>query len=124
MKRTLTLAIALSLMATGCTHKQQSISTAKPTAFGAAIVETSGGKQIAPAGTLLPQPVVVQVNDEQGNGVAGARLSNFTAPLAWYSIRQAESRTPAVNSQPTCPWGVARTIPDRSDHVRQVTQTG
>jgi cytochrome c553 len=80
MKRTLTLAIVLSVIGTGCTHKQHSISTAKPSAFGAAIVESSGGKQIAPAGTLLPQPVVVQVNDEQGNGVTGAAIE-FRGPV-------------------------------------------
>jgi mono/diheme cytochrome c family protein len=35
-------------------------------------VESSGGKQIAEVGTALPQPMVVQVNDEQGNAVTGA----------------------------------------------------
>ena len=79
MNRTLTVAIVLSLLAAGCTRKQPSASTAKPTAFGAAIVESSGGKQIAPAGTLLPQPVVVQVNDDQGNGVTGAAVE-FSGP--------------------------------------------
>lgn len=44
----------------------------KPTVFGSAIVESSGGKQIAQTGSLLPQPVVVQVNDDQGNAVTGA----------------------------------------------------
>ena len=44
----------------------------KPTAYGAAIVESSGGKQTAEVGTPLGQPVVVQVNDEQGNAVPGA----------------------------------------------------
>ena len=47
----------------------------KPAAYGAAIVESSGGKQVAEVGTPLPQPVVVQVNDEQGNGVAGALVT-------------------------------------------------
>jgi mono/diheme cytochrome c family protein len=42
------------------------------TAYGAAIVESSGGKQTAEVGTPLAQPVVVQVNDEQGNAVTGA----------------------------------------------------
>jgi mono/diheme cytochrome c family protein len=46
----------------------------KATAYGAAIVESSGGKQIAQVGSPLPQPVVVQVNDEQGNAVAGAMV--------------------------------------------------
>ena len=44
----------------------------KATAYGAAIVESSGGKQTAEVGTPLAQPVVVQVNDEQGSAVTGA----------------------------------------------------
>ena len=44
----------------------------KATAYGAAIVESSGGKQIAEVGTALAQPIVLQVNDEQGNAVTGA----------------------------------------------------
>jgi mono/diheme cytochrome c family protein len=44
----------------------------KPTAYGAALVESSGGKQTAEVGTQLAQPVVVQVNDEQGTAVTGA----------------------------------------------------
>ena len=52
----------------------------KPTAFGAVIVESSGGKQTAQTGAILPQPVVVQVNDEQGNAVAGALVQFAAAP--------------------------------------------
>ena len=74
MKRILILAVALFLIGTGCSRKQQSAGAPKATAFGTAIVESSGGKQIAPAGRLLPQPVVVQVNDDQGNGVTGAAV--------------------------------------------------
>jgi mono/diheme cytochrome c family protein len=44
----------------------------KPTGYGTAVVEVSGGKQTAQVGSVLEQPVVVQVNDEQGNAVAGA----------------------------------------------------
>lgn len=55
-----------------CSHKANPAASLKPTAFGAALVESSGGKQVVAVGTALPQPVVVQVNDEQGNGVAGA----------------------------------------------------
>lgn len=67
--------VLISLLAlAGCTHTQQGPAGTKATAFGAAIVESGGGKQIAPAGTLLPQPVVVQVNDEQGNAVTGAAV--------------------------------------------------
>jgi mono/diheme cytochrome c family protein len=39
----------------------------------------SGGKQIGATGTVLAQPLVVQVNDEQGAAVAGA-LVEFDAP--------------------------------------------
>jgi mono/diheme cytochrome c family protein len=48
-----------------------------PTApvYGSAIVELSGGKQTAPVGGRLEQPVVVQVNDDQANAVAGAAVS-------------------------------------------------
>lgn len=56
----------------GCSRKSETYSLPKPTAYGTAIVESSGGKQTTSVGTQLPQPVVVQVNDEQGNGVAGA----------------------------------------------------
>jgi mono/diheme cytochrome c family protein len=74
MKRILSSTIVFSLMTAGCSSKPQGVSATKATAFGAAIVELSGGKQIAPAGMLLPQPLVVQVNDEQANGVTGAAV--------------------------------------------------
>jgi len=77
MNRALILS-SLVLLA-GCSHKPQGAAPAKATAFGSAIIESSGGKQIAPAGTLLPQRVVVQVNDEQGNGVTGAAVQ-FSGP--------------------------------------------
>lgn len=63
---------------TSCSRKSQSASLPKPTAFGAAIVESSGGKQLAQTGGLLPQPIVVQVNDEQGTAAPGA-LVEFSA---------------------------------------------
>jgi mono/diheme cytochrome c family protein len=64
--------LVLSLGLTGCSRKSVSASSPAPTAFGAAIVESSGGKQIGATGTALLQPVVVQVNDEQGTAVPGA----------------------------------------------------
>lgn len=64
--------ICLVLVSAGCTRKPGAASTPKPTAFGAAVVESSGGKQIGATGMALAQPVVVQVNDEQGTAVAGA----------------------------------------------------
>jgi mono/diheme cytochrome c family protein len=65
------LCLSFALLAVSCSKRSES-PTLKPTAFGARIVESSGGKQFAQAGTLLAQPVVVQVNDEQGTAVPGA----------------------------------------------------
>ncbi len=67
-------------LATSCSQQRAATPLPQPTAFGAAIVESSGGKQIAQAGNLLPQPVVVQVNDEQGAAVAGALVQFSAAP--------------------------------------------
>ncbi len=74
------LALLSAGLCTSCSHKRESVLLPNPTAFGAAIVESSGGKQTAQAGTPLPQPLVVQVNDEQGNGVAGALVEFTGAP--------------------------------------------
>jgi mono/diheme cytochrome c family protein len=60
------------LVMTSCSREPAQLPIAKPTAFGAAIVESSGGKQIGQTGSALPQPLVIQVNDAQGNGVTGA----------------------------------------------------
>ena len=73
-------AITTVMMCTSCSRKAPSAPAPKPTAFGAAVVESSGGKQVTQAGSLLPQPVVVQVNDEQGSGVPGALVEFAAAP--------------------------------------------
>jgi mono/diheme cytochrome c family protein len=75
----LLLAISLVLISAGCKGKSGAASSLKPTGFGAALVESSGGKQLGATGTLLAQPVVVQVNDEQGSAVPGA-LVEFSGP--------------------------------------------
>jgi mono/diheme cytochrome c family protein len=67
--------LCLALAFFGCAPKITPTSGAKPTTYGATVVEVSGGKQIAAVGTTLSQPVVVQVNDEQGTAVAGAFVS-------------------------------------------------
>ncbi len=78
------LVLALSMLAAGlgtsCSSRSESALLPKPTAFGAAIVESSGGKQIAQTGALLPQPLVVQVNDEQGTAVPGALVQFEAVP--------------------------------------------
>jgi mono/diheme cytochrome c family protein len=81
MKRSLLIVGALigAMIVTGCKRHSSSVPTLKASAFGAAIVESSGGKQVTMAGSPLPQPVVVQVNDEQGNAVTGA-LVELTGP--------------------------------------------
>lgn len=78
MKRYIAAAVILTcVLATSCGRKAGSATVLKPTSYGAAIVESSGGKQFAQTGSPLPQPVVVQVNDAQGSAVAGA-LVEFT----------------------------------------------
>ena len=67
--------VCLALACFGCNRKSGTAHLAlAPSKYGTAIVESSGGKQIAAAGTTLPQPVIVQVNDEQGNAVTGAAV--------------------------------------------------
>ena len=71
--------VSLALVSAGCTRKPGPAAALKPTAFGAALVESSGDKQIGTTGMVLSQPLVVQVNDEQGTAVTGA-LVEFSGP--------------------------------------------
>lgn len=68
------LVLNVAVLAASCSRNSDSAASLKPTAFGTAIVESSGGKQFAQAGAPLPQPVVIQVNDEQGAAVPGAMV--------------------------------------------------
>ena len=70
---------ACAMVLGACARKAASTATLTATGYGSAIVESSGGKQTAAVGTTLGQPVVVQVNDDQGNGVNGA-LVEFSGP--------------------------------------------
>ena len=83
MTRLLTIQIGivcLLVASSACSRKSATAhSVPAPSKYGAAIVESSGSKQIAATGTTLPQPIVVQVNDEQGNAVTGA-LVEFHGP--------------------------------------------
>lgn len=74
MKQILIILGALVLLALGCSRKSKQTEALKPTASGAAIVESSGGKQVSYIGMPLDQPVVVQVNDANGGGVTGAAV--------------------------------------------------
>jgi len=60
------------MLCAGCARRAEPSPASKATAFGSALVESSGGKQITAVGMALPQQVVVQVNDDQSNGVQGA----------------------------------------------------
>ena len=59
-----------ALLLAGCGRRPEITGALKPTAYGTALVESSGGKQVTEAGGSVP--VVVQVNDAQNNGVTGA----------------------------------------------------
>ena len=60
----------------GCGPKKPQAATApQPTAYGTAIVVSSGDKQVGAVGAGLEQPVVMQVNDAQGTAVAGAPVT-------------------------------------------------
>lgn len=73
------LILSVAALAVTCSRKADS-APLKQTGFGAAIVESSGGKQLAQTGTSLPQPLVVQVNDEQGTAVPRVLVEFSAAP--------------------------------------------
>jgi len=66
--------LILSLVAS-CGRKSAIHPAVVAKTFGSALVEVSGGKQVAAAGMPLDQPLVLQVNDAQGAAVAGALVS-------------------------------------------------
>ncbi len=80
MKTYVAFLLGFAFFATSCSRKTESAAALTPAGYGAAIVESSGSKQFAQTGSLLPQPVVVQVNDAQGTGVAGALVEFAAAP--------------------------------------------
>ena len=67
-------AITLLSFATlaGCKHSKPANAGLKATAQGTALVESSGDHQVGVTGTALKDPLVVQVNDDQGTAVPGA----------------------------------------------------
>ena len=69
------IALLLLALSMGCGRRNAESSQPQPKAFGAALVEVSGGKQFAIVGTPLDQPLVIQVNDAQGAPMAGAPVS-------------------------------------------------
>jgi mono/diheme cytochrome c family protein len=69
------IAVFLLALSMSCCQRNAESSLPQAKAFGAALVEVSGGKQIAIVGAPLDQPLIVQVNDAQGAPVAGAAVS-------------------------------------------------
>lgn len=66
-------------MCAGCAHRPASTPVLKAKAAGTAIVLVSGDKQLGSPGSQLSQPLVLQVNDDQGNAVTGAKVE-LTGP--------------------------------------------
>ncbi len=73
------LAVLAGLLS-GCARQGKKAAGAAPSAYGSAIVLSSGDKQVAEVGASLHDPVVVQVNDAQGTAVVGAPVSMEAAP--------------------------------------------
>ena len=74
MKNGTAIAILCCLLVLAGCNRPKTSPAPQATAHGAALVEVSGGKQVAQAGMELDQPVVVQVNDAQNNAVTGAAV--------------------------------------------------
>jgi len=72
MKRLLVALLVLQVLVASCSRRKTSQPALQSTGYGTAVVESSGSKQVATIGSTLDQPVVVQVNDAKGNGVASA----------------------------------------------------
>ncbi|MGA2728425.1 MAG: c-type cytochrome [Terracidiphilus sp.] len=66
------LALLVLTALAACKHSAQPEAGLKAMAAGTAIVESSGGHQVGVIGTALKDPLVVQVNDDQGTAVPGA----------------------------------------------------
>ncbi len=67
--------LTLCTILCGCARKTVSAAAPPAPSYGSAIVEVSGGKQAAGVGARLDQPIVVQVNDDQGNAVTNAMVT-------------------------------------------------
>jgi hypothetical protein len=67
-------AMVAVMVCAGCGHRPASAPALKGKATGTAMVVVSGDKQLGSPGSQLPQPLVLQVNDDQGNAVTGAKV--------------------------------------------------
>jgi mono/diheme cytochrome c family protein len=69
----------LTMALTACHRALDTPAKAQPKAFGAALVEMGGSLQAGFVGTILDQPLVVQVNDAQGGPLKGALVTFHAA---------------------------------------------
>ena len=113
----------------GCNHAPAG-EVLTPKATGTALVESSGGKQVADVGNNLPQPVVVQVNGADGNAVTGALVSfhgdglTFTPAQALSDSSGQVSVVVQVGTEPRNYTLVAETLkPDRSRATLELRET-
>jgi mono/diheme cytochrome c family protein len=74
MRTKILLFTVCMLVVCGCNRRKQASTAPQSTAHGTAIIQVSGEKQVAQTGATVDQPVIVQVNDAQGNAVAGAAV--------------------------------------------------
>lgn len=89
MRAQAALLLGLALLGTSCSRKRETAAAPLPAAFGVALIESSGGKQFAETGNPLPQPVVVQVNDENGTAVPKALVEFDAVPGVSFDPRSA-----------------------------------
>lgn len=75
MKLSLAAGLMASLLLSGCSKNSSAPAPLAAKAYGAQVVEVSGGKQVAGVGSHLPDSVVVQVNGADGSPVTGALVS-------------------------------------------------
>lgn len=87
----------------GCKRAAPSVAGLKATAAGTAIVESSGGHQVGATGTLLKDPLVVQVNDDQ-ELLFPAHWWSFMEPRASPLIRLCCLLIPVDRQQPWSLW--------------------
>ncbi len=89
MKRTLlAVVVLLSTMVSGCNHKRALPPALAAKANGTAIVVVSGDKQLGSIGSQLPQPLILQINDDQGNAVTGANVQLYGPPGVTFTPQQ------------------------------------
>lgn len=75
MKRRSRICLVLPFLMCGCGKPAPVVATLTPKAYGTQIAEQSGGKQASGVGARLVEPVVVQVNGADSNGIAGALVT-------------------------------------------------